>query len=569
MEGSAFLEELKNLISQENLIAVGREVNELSAKFEDYVYEEERKLQVAQMDAEEQGLEIPENPQLIQLKESFKTILFDYRTKKKALIETKNAEESRNLSKKNALINQLRDTIQHEENIGAAFGKLKEIQDAWKEISDIPRDKRHDVQSEYSKLIEEFFYNINIYKELKENDLKRNVQLKQEIVDKLVALEQESSIKVVEHELKLLQNEWEEIGPVHNDEWEVLKDNYWKAVHNCYSKINVHYEKLRETLLQNLEVKQEILSKITNHIDALPEEQSVKQWEQSTKSILQFQDDWKQAGFGPRKQNEEIWKQFRIQCDRFFDLKKDFFAKIQTEFDVIAEKKKELIVKAQALQASTDWKNTASQLKNLQANWRKLGNAGKKHEQRLWKQFRAACDVFFNNRQQHFDIIDAEAEQNLKAKNDIIEQIKAYQVGEDKKRALADLKQFAQSFAALGKVPFKQKEPIYKAFKDALDQHYKSLDLQGEEKENILFQAKLDTLKGNPNASKLFAKEKAEIRKKIDTIMHDMLQLENNLGFFANSKGADSLKKDVERKIELANQEIETLRKKIKLIPNE
>lgn len=569
MEGSAFLEELKNLISQENLIAVGREVNELSAKFEDYVYEEERKLQVAQMDAEEQGLEIPENPQLIQLKESFKTILFDYRTKKKALIETKNAEESRNLSKKNALINQLRDTIQHEENIGAAFGKLKEIQDAWKEISDIPRDKRHDVQSEYSKLIEEFFYNINIYKELKENDLKRNVQLKQEIVDKLVALEQESSIKVVEHELKLLQNEWEEIGPVHNDEWEVLKDNYWKAVHNCYSKINVHYEKLRETLLQNLEVKQEILSKITSHIDALPEEQSVKQWEQSTKSILQFQDDWKQAGFGPRKQNEEIWKQFRIQCDRFFDLKKDFFAKIQTEFDVIAEKKKELIVKAQALQASTDWKNTASQLKNLQANWRKLGNAGKKHEQRLWKQFRAACDVFFNNRQQHFDIIDAEAEQNLKAKNDIIEQIKAYQVGEDKKRALADLKQFAQSFAALGKVPFKQKEPIYKAFKDALDQHYKSLDLQGEEKENILFQAKLDTLKGNPNASKLFAKEKAEIRKKIDTIMHDMLQLENNLGFFANSKGADSLKKDVERKIELANQEIETLRKKIKLIPNE
>ncbi len=568
MESTAFLEELKALTSQEDVISAGREVNELSARFEDYMIEEERKLQIAQLDAEEKGEEIPENLELSNLKIAFKEELKAFREKRKTVIDSKNAEESTNLSKKKSIINKLRDTIQNEENIGAAFGSLKEIQETWKEIGDIPRDKRDEIQTEYSRLIEDFFYNINIYKQLKDHDLKRNAQMKQDVIAKLKSLETVTSIKEVEQQLKALQNDWEDIGPVNNEEWELMKDEYWKAVHACYSRINVHYEEQRVILTKNLELKNELLANITAIIDQIPAQTDLNFWDETTKKILQFQEDWKKIGFGPKKENEEVWLAFRGQCDRFFAAKKDFFANIQQEFDKVADKKKELIDKANALKDSTDWKNAATQLVNLQKQWKTLGNSGQRNEQRLWKLFRGACDVFFDNRQKHFEVADAEFETNLTAKNEIIAKINAYVI-DDKKQALNDLKQFANDFNAVGKVPMKVKDAVYNEFKSALDKHYAELKLEGEEKNKVMFQARLDTLAGSPDSSKLFAREKADLRKKIEQLQQDVFQLENNLGFFANSKGADALKKEVEKKIIRAKDEILTIRQRIKLIPNE
>ena len=202
-------------------------------------------------------------------------------------------------------------------------------------------------------------------------------------------------------------------------------------------------------------------------------------------------------------------------------------------------------------------------------DWKEIGNAGQRNEQRLWKQFRGACDVFFDHRQKHFEAADAEFETNLAAKNEIIGKINAYAIPEDKKQALNDLKQFASDFNAVGKVPMKQKDAVYNAFKTALDKHYAELKLEGDEKHKVMFQARLDTLAGSPDSGRLFAREKADLRKRIDQFNHDVLQLENNLGFFSKSKGADALKKEVEKKIEKAKEEIVAIRQKIKLIPNE
>lgn len=569
MESTAFLEELKALTSQEDLISAGREVNELNARFEDYVIEEERKLQIAQLDAEEKGEEIPENPELVKLKEAFREETKAFREKRKAIIESKNAEESANLSKKKAIITKLRAVIQNEENIGAAFGALKELQENWKEIGDIPRDKRDEIQTEYSRLIEDFFYNINIYKQLKDHDLKRNTQMKQDVIAKLKELENVTSIKEVEQQLKALQNDWEDIGPVSNEEWELMKDEYWKAVHACYSRINAHFEEQRAVLTKNLELKNELLANLTATVNEIPQQTDLKYWDEATAKILQFQEEWKKIGFGPKKENEEVWLAFRAQCDRFFASKKEFFGEIQNEFDKVAEKKKALIEKANELKDSTDWKNTANQLVTLQKQWKTLGSSGQKNEQRLWKQFRGACDVFFDNRQKHFEAADAEFETNLASKNEIIAKINAYAIPEDKKQALTDLKQFANDFNAVGKVPMKVKDTVYGEFKSALDKHYAELKLEGDEKNKVMFQARLDTLSGSPDSTRLFAREKADLRKKIDQIQQDILQLENNLGFFANSKGADALKKEVEKKVERAKAEIIAIRQKIKLIPNE
>ena len=208
-------------------------------------------------------------------------------------------------------------------------------------------------------------------------------------------------------------------------------------------------------------------------------------------------------------------------------------------------------------------------MKRLQQQWKKIGHAGVKHEQKLWKEFRGACDAFFTNRQAHFDQKDAQFVDNLVKKQELIKAIESYKLGDDKKAALNDLKQFATDFNAIGMVPIKDKDAVFKAFKSALDVHYGALKMEGTEKEQVMFEAKVDQLKASPNASRELLDLKINLRKDIDKYQKEIIQLENNLGFFANSKGADSLKKEVEKKVDFAKDKIAEIKTKLKMIPNE
>lgn len=563
-----FIEELKKLTESEDLLAVSRDVSELKLKFEDYVLEEERKVQVAQLEAQEKGEEAPEQEGDFG-KAEFYEIYNAYRTKKKEIVDAQKAEETKNLGLKRALIKKLQDLVSNEENIGAAFASFNKIREEWKEIGDISRDKRHEVQNEYSKLIEDFFYNINIYKELKEHDYHRNHQLKENIIQKLKGLAKVESIKEIEEELKVIQHDWEDIGPVPNEAWEELKNAYWTEVRSVYERINRFYDNRREEQRVNIEKKNELIEEAKNVLASSNDLNSSKAWENKTKELIDIQKKWKEIGFGPRKENEAVWKSFRAVCDEFFDKKKVFFDKVHDKFDVIAEKKKELCDRADELKTSQDWKITANKLIQLQRKWKELGHAGKRHEQKLWKRFRSACDEFFEARQAYFSKQDEEFEGNLKAKEALIEEIKAFKLPETKKEALDALKNFAEQFNAIGKVPMKVKDKVYKAFKSALDTHYSSLKLEGQEKEETLFQAEIDTIKASSDSGRRFNAMKYDLRTDIDKLKREIIQLENNLGFFANSKGANKLKDEVEKKIAKANDQIDNIKAKLKMIPNE
>jgi 2-keto-4-pentenoate hydratase/2-oxohepta-3-ene-1,7-dioic acid hydratase in catechol pathway len=568
MEKNTFIGELETLVQHEDALSVSREVNELKTRFEDYILEEERKEQVAQLEAQERG-ETYEPKDFKPLKEAFYDVYNVYKERRKGVIESKNAEESENLRRKKFLLNKLQDVIQNEENIGAAFGTYKEIHDEWKKIGNIPREKREEIQKEYSRLLELFFYNMKIYRELKDHDLKRNYQLKAEIVQQLEELKNVTSIKDLEVALKRLQNEWEEIGPVTNEDWEGLKNRYWETVRSLYEKVTHYYDERRTSLQENLNKKKELLQEVTAFVAESIAADSVKAWEDATEKLLKFQESWKAIGFGPRKENEEIWTSFRAQSDIFFEKKKAFFATIQDKFAVVADAKRKIIESAKALKESSEWKDTSEKLIRLQKEWKNVGHAGQKLEQKLWTEFRAACDSFFNARQKHFEEQDKALETNLLAKQEIIKNIEAYTPSEDKQKSLADLREFTNAFNAVGKVPMKEKDTVYHAYKSAIDQHYSKLKLEAGEKNRVMFEARLETLKGSPDAGKLLSKERFEIRQQIDKLKSDMLQYENNLGFFAKSKGADALRKEVESKINASKAKIEALIKKLKQIPNE
>ncbi len=250
-------------------------------------------------------------------------------------------------------------------------------------------------------------------------------------------------------------------------------------------------------------------------------------------------------------------------------IKKPFFGTIQDKFVKIAEEKQKVIDQAKALKDSTDWKETADKLVQLQKAWKNTGHAGQKLEQKLWTEFRGACDAFFNARTKHFEVQDKLLETNLLAKQTIIQNIESYKPSADKKQTLTDLREFTNAFNEAGKVPMKQKDAIYNAYKTAIDKLYTDLKLEGAEKEKVMFEARMNTLSSSPDAGRLFSKEKADMRLQIDKLKAEVLQFENNLGFFSKSKGADTLKAEVEGKITASKNKIEALIRKMKMIPNE
>jgi predicted DNA-binding protein YlxM (UPF0122 family) len=568
MENNAFLEALKALVQNEDVLAVSREVSELKIRFEDFILEEERKDQIASLDAADKGEEY-ESKDYKPLKNAFYEVYNEYRERRKVLVDEKNAAETSNLKQKLSLLSRLKDIIENEENIGAAYGAYKEIHEAWKTIGDIARDKRDEIQKEYSRLLEHFFYTMNIYRQIKEHDLKRNLQLKKEVINLLGELKNNESIKEIEGALKIIQNEWEEIGPVPNEEWEQLKTAYWDSVRACYERINSFYEERKQLFIDNLNSKKALVQETADLIAKNASHETIKMWEEATNQLLTLQEKWKTIGFGPRKENEEVWQEFRSLCNQFFADKKSFFSTIQEKFNKIADAKKAIIEQAKTLKDSTEWKNTADKLIQLQKEWKNAGHAGQKIEQKLWQEFRGACDSFFNARKRHFEEQDKAFETNLIAKQAVVQSVQSYQMPEDSKQALADLREFNSMFNAAGKVPMKEREDIYNAFKEAMNQHYSKLKLESAEKEKLMIQTRIEKLASSPDPEKAFSKEKAAIRQQIDTLKSDIIKYENNLGFFAKSKGADELKKEVERKINASKSKIDALIRQLKMIPNE
>jgi len=569
MENLNFQEQLENLVKSEDLIAIGREVNALKVQFEDFILEAERVQQVNQLEAQERG-ESYDAVDYKSHKDTFYSVYKAFQETRKKQIEIKSALENENLKQKRALINRLKEVIEAEENIGSAFNSYKEIHENWKKIGDIPREKRDDTQKEYSRLLEIFFYNIKIYRELKDHDYKRNFQLKEDVIFRLKQLRTKNlPIRDLEASLRSFQDEWEEIGPVNNEDWESLKKNYWDSVKSLYEKINAYYEEQRNVLIDNLNKKKALIESLKTVVSSIDSIEKAKDWEAKTNELIALQEQWKQIGFGPKKENDAVWKEFRSLCDSFFEAKKNYNKSLDSAFKEVADKKRDLISEVQQINTSEDWKKTADRIVFLQKKWKETGSAGQRYENKLWSEFRAACDVFYNSRDKHFEQQETELVGNLEQKFALISEIEQYVVSEDKTEALSDLKNFNERFSSIGHVPTKNKNEVFSSFKKAMDDKYSSLKLEAKEKDMILYKAKVETMLASPERGKLLNQERFELKKQMDVLNKEIIQMETNLSFFARSKGADQLRKDVEKKIDLSKEKITGLKRKLSSLPNE
>ena len=568
MEINPFVSKLQTLIDQEDLLNLGREAQDLKTRFDDFILEEERKDQVNALNAAESG-EVYENLDFSPLKQAFYELYDAFKTKRNQQKTLKEALEKENLKLKRSLITRLQDVIENEENIGVSYNAQKEIHETWKKIGDIPRDKRDEVQRDYSRMLEIFFHNMKIYRELKDHDYHRNAQLKLSLINQLEALKNSNAIKDMESALKTLQNEWEEIGPVLNDEWEKLKVHYWDSVRAVYEKINQFYNERRNTQLDNLAKKKELVTEIHAVNSKLDEIDSSKSWEKATEKVIKTQNDWKSIGQAPRKENDEVWKEFRAASDVFFEAKKAFYKVIEGKQKEVVEKKRKLIDQAKSIQESTDWKATSEKLIRLQKEWKNSGNSGQRFENKLWSEFRAACDVFFNAREESLKEQQLALIANVELKKQVIDKLTNIELSGDKKADLIILKEINEEFKAIGNVPNEHRDELNLLFRKTMDSHYENLNIDSNEKELILFKARFDTLSSGSNRADFIQKERSAVRKQIDQLNAEAIQMETNLSFFSRSKGADNLRKEVDQKISAIQQKIEGLKRKLKAIPSE
>ncbi len=526
-------------------------------------------------EAEEKSSKVPEGSQLAEASEDVETPKDEFEEIALRLKEINKAfksriakarEEVERIEKETVqtakdLLSELRTLVENEENIGKAFAAFNAIQEKWKSLPKVSNDNYRDLNSDYNKEVERFFYNINIYKELKELDLKRNLEEKQQVLSDQIKLLEVKDIRQLELEVRLNQDRWNEIGPTFKEEWEKIKDEFWSTTKEIYRRIHEFYGQRREEQERNLEAKRELLE-AGKRILAL-DLKAHKKWQERTREMIELQKKWKQIGFVPKEQASKLWKEFRETCDAFFEKKRVHYNEIKEEQDKNRDLKSKLLEEAEALKESTDWKETSARYIDLQKQWKKIGAAHQRDENRLWKKFRAACDHFFEARNAQKSVDSAAEKENLRQKLALIEELRAFTPSQAKKDDLAKLKEFSQQWRGIGHVPFREKDKINKAYRSLMDEKFAALKIDNSVKEKMRFEEKIDLLKSSDAKGKLVQKEMDSIRHRISKIESEINQYENNLGFFNNSKGAEKLKAEVMKKIDQAKERVDQLYEQI------
>lgn len=497
------------------------------------------------------------------------TELFEKHLKlKKEEDEKINREQHKNLIIRQEIVAKINDLSQMSSNVGAAIKMLQELQGQWKETGAVSPHKYKDLQSDYSKAVENFYYNLKIFRELQEHDLKKNFELKEELLGKIKAIVSLENIKEAERLIKVYRNDWEDIGPVPNEKWDILKGEFRKALDEVYGKIKAFYNAAEELKESNLQAKKNLVEK-AKALLAESEGGNVAKWNETTNKLIEVQNEWKTIGRTTQKDNDMVWGEFRVACDQFFHKKKEYFNVVHEKQGEVKKVKMELIEKAEALQTDTNWVKTTQELIRLQETWKKNILINEREEGKLFFRFRKACNAFFDAKKAHLAAAGAALEVNVKGKEEIVEKISAYTLGEDIAENVKQLKQFSSDWNAAGQVPFKERKRLNEIFFNKLDELYEKLNLNKSEKAVLQFKNKLERLLLAENPGELLKREADYLKKQIDDIQNNIKTYENNLGFFKNAKKDNPLLKEVNDKIDDAKMKIADFTAKRKLVVEE
>ena len=499
----------------------------------------------------------PADEQEAKLKEYFAI----YRTKREEYMSSLEQSKADNLKVKVQIIEELKALVEAGETVGHTFQNFRQLQQRWKETGPVPQANVKELWETYNLHVENFYNVVKINKELRDLDLQRNLETKTALCVAAEALAGEESIVVAFRKLQDMHEQWREVGPVASE----YKESIWERFREASSRINrlhqEYFEGIKEEQRKNLALKTELCVKV----EALSTEMLTtrKEWNKASEKLIDIQKLWKTIGFAPKKDNAKIYERFRQACDKFFELKRAFYENIKKEMEHNLQLKVEICEAAEAIQDSEQWKKSSDELISLQKRWKEIGPVARRHSDAVWKRFRAACDHFFARKSEHFASVDAVHADNLVKKNALIAEIESFDITGG---SIEDIKEFQRRWNEIGHVPMKDKEELQKRYRAAIDKLFAVLRSGDRERGVERFRNKINGMKGQGGKLR---NERDRLFNKVKQLESDIATLENNIGFFSRSKGAEALIRDVENKIQRAKQEMAETIEKINLIDKE
>ena len=495
----------------------------------------------------EAEVETADNP-FAEIEKGFKELYNSFKKERAEFNRQLEKERENNLALKEAVIADLKALLEKQEDVNATFPEFREIQNRWRAIGPVPAQNYRNINETYQLYVEQFYDMVKINRELRDLDFKKNLEAKEQFCEMAEKLAENPNVIEAFKELQKLHEQWKEFGPVAKE----FRDSVWERFKAATSVVNKKYqsffEGVKEQQAENLQKKTVLCEKVEEIAER--EVASSNEWNSFSKEIEDIQKEWKTIGFASRKENQKIYDRFRAACDKFYGRKREFYNEYKDSINVNLEKKISLCEAAEQLKTSTEWKKATDQFINLQKQWKEIGAVPRKKSEQLWKRFRAACDEFFAERDKN-----AKPENdfygNLKAKQRLVEEIKAYVLTGDEAADREAMQNFQKRWQEIGFVPFKEKDKIAAAYKEAINAAFPGVGRGGNRRGRS----------GKPQLT-----EKERLIQKYNQLEQDIVTYENNIGFFSMSKNSEPLIKQMNERISEAKNELNALAEQIRVL---
>ena len=496
--------------------------------------------------AEEQTVPLQSGPvsPFAAIEAGFKSLYVAYKKERAEYNKELDAQREENLAKKQAIIEELKILVEEPGDMKDAFPKFRDIQNRWREVGPVPQQSFRDVNDTYQLYVTKFYDLVDINRELRDLDFKKNLEAKTAFCEAAEALAEDDNVVDAFKELQKLHEQWKDLGPVAKEFREEIWERFRVATSVINKKYQAHFEGLKEQQAQNLEAKKALCEEV--EAIAGKEISSSTEWNALSKQIEEIQARWRSIGFATRKENQKVYDRFRAACDKFFERKRASFTEFKDSMNANLEKKMAIIQEAESLKDSTDWKATGDRFIELQKQWKEIGAVPRKKSEQIWKRFRAACDTFFTARDNRPDG-PGSLGANLAAKKALIEEIKAY-VPADAAADAAAAKDFAAKWNEIGFVPFKEKDRIQAQYREVMQEKFPRSAGNG----------------GSRGGERRPLSEKDKLKEQFNALQQEIQTYENNIGFFGLSKGAEKLKAQMQERIDAAKLKLEELKAQIR-----
>ena len=553
---------LKDIVDSDNMEA-HKEVTAIKQAFFNLKSRENIELLDAYVEAGNDPATFSAQPD--EVENELKSLYAEFKERRAAYLAAEEARRADNLEKKQEILTRMEEIAGDIDNVNTKFPEFQQLQVDFKEIKDVPATAETDIWKQFQNVVERFYDNLKINKELRDFDFKKNLEAKRALIDEAKKLESVSDPIAAFRLLQGLHDQWRAIGPVAKE----IRDEIWDEFKDASTVINKRHQDYFEQRKASELANEEAKTKLCEEIETIKSDEikTFADWNATTERIVELQKKWKEYGYASKKANTVLYNRFRKACDDFFAAKAAYFQRTKDELNSNLEKKTALCEKAESLKNSDDVKKATDEIVKLQTEWKSIGSVPRKHSDALWQRFTSACNYFFDERKRQNKERHREEQENLDRKRDIIARLSELPKDGDRREIMPKIKELQAEWQTVGFVPFKMKDKIFTEYRAVCDALYDAYNQREARQRMSNFQNRVSELKGDGNK---INRERDRLIRVCESRRMELKTIENNMGFFSvKSSAGNSMLKDMENKVKRIKEDIKELEAKIALLDAE